>query len=261
MNLEIFKYDNKEVRTQVINGEAWFVGKDVAEILGYDQPRKAIERHVDTDDGMKRTIIDNLGRNQEVWIINESGLYSLVLSSKLENAKKFKKWVTSEVLPSIRKHGAYMTEDTLQKALTSPDFLIQLATNLKLEQENNAKLIGEIQIKQQLIEELKPIKEYVDVILSSNESLTVTQIAADYGLSATKLNSILQEERIQRKVNGQWILYIDHQSKGYTKSETVNIGNDRTKLQTKWTQKGRLKIHEILTKLGYKANTDLQNII
>ena len=259
MNLEIFKYENKEVRTKILNGEPWFVGKDVAEILGYSNSRKALLDHIEKEDkGV--TICDTLGGKQELVIINESGLYSLILSSKLEGAKKFKKWVTSEVLPSIRKHGAYMTEDTLQKALTSPDFLIQLATNLKLEQENNAKLIGEIQIKQQLIEELKPIKEYVDVILSSNESLAVTQIAADYGLSATKLNSILQEERIQRKVNGQWILYIDHQSKGYTKSETVNIGNDRTKLQTKWTQKGRLKIHEILTKLGYKANTDLQNI-
>lgn len=96
------------------------------------------------------------------------------------------------------------------------------------------------------------------LILSSNEAMVVTQIASDYGISATKLNSILHEEKIQRKVNGQWILYLEYQNKGYTKSETINVGNGRIKLQTKWTQKGRLKIHEILTKLGYKANADLQ---
>ena len=112
--LTIFNYEDKRIRTQVINDEPWFVGKDVAEILGYDQPRKAIERHVDNDDGMKHTIIDNLGRNQEVWMINESGLYSLILSSKLEGAKKFKRWVTSEVLPSIRKHGMYATNEKLK---------------------------------------------------------------------------------------------------------------------------------------------------
>lgn len=256
MNLEIFKYENKDVRTKILNGEPLFNLKDICEILEIGNVTDTKNR-LDEDEFEKIEVVDNLGKKQYMLYINESGLYNVILRSSKPEAKKFKKWVTSEVLPSIRKHGAYMTEDTLQKALTSPDFLIQLATNLKLEQENNAKLIGEIQIKQQLIEELKPIKEYVDVILSSNESLTVTQIAADYGLSATKLNSILQEERIQRKVNGQWILYIDHQSKGYTKSETVNIDNDRTKLQTKWTQKGRLKIHEILKKLGYKANADL----
>lgn len=258
MNLEIFKYENKEVRTKILNDEIYFCLKDVAEILEIKNYRDSLERL--NSKGVATTDTHTNGGKQRIIFINESNLYKLVFQSRKPEAEKFTYWVTSEVLPSIRKHGAYMTEDTLQKALTSPDFLIQLATNLKLEQEKNAKLIGEIQIKQQLIEELKPIKEYVDVILSSNESLAVTQIAADYGLSATKLNSILQEERIQRKVNGQWILYLDHQSKGYTKSETVNIGKDRTRLQTKWTQKGRLKIHEILTKLGYKANADLQNI-
>ena len=131
MNLEIFKYENKDVRTKILNEEPWFVGKDVAEILVYSNSRKALLDH--EDKGV--TICETLGGKQELVIINESGLYSLILSSKLEGAKKFKKWVTSEVLPSIRKHGEYMTEDTLQKALTSPDFLIQLATNLKLEQE------------------------------------------------------------------------------------------------------------------------------
>ena len=163
--LKIFNYEDKKIRTQLINDEPWFVGKDVAEILGYDQPRKAIERHVDVDDGMKHTIIDNLGRNQEVWIINESGLYSLILSSKLEGAKKFKKWVTSEVLPSIRKHGAYMTNYTLEKALTSPEFLIQLATNLKIEKEKNKKLKDKIESNKHRVSFAETIEKSSDCIL------------------------------------------------------------------------------------------------
>jgi len=135
-----------------INDNAWFIGKEVAEVLGYTNPRKAIIDHVDKED--KNTVTIRYGNqrgNPNKVIINESGLYSLILSSKLKSAKKFKRWVTSEVLPSIRKHGAYMTEETIQKALTSPDFLIQLATKLKEEQElntrlkaTNAALVGDI---------------------------------------------------------------------------------------------------------------------
>lgn len=96
------------LRTLTIDGEPWFVGKDVAEALGYNEPHKAIQRHVDVDDGMKRPITDSVGRTQQMTIINESGLYSLILSSKLESAKTFKHWVTAEVLPTIRKTGDYI---------------------------------------------------------------------------------------------------------------------------------------------------------
>ena len=144
--LKIFNYDDKEIRTQLINNEIWFVGKDVAGILGYQNPRDALHRHVDIEDKKDGVVIyDSIGREQTPIFINESGLYSLILSSKLEGAKKFKKWVTSEVLPSIRKHGAYMTNDTLEKALTSPEFLIQLATNLKIEKEKNKQLEHKIE--------------------------------------------------------------------------------------------------------------------
>lgn len=259
--IKIFNYENKKLRTQIINEEIWFVGKDVAEILGYSNPSKAVIAHVDKDD--KEILLleahsqnGNLVKTKTI-LINESGLYSLILSSKLPKAKSFKRWVTNEVLPSIRKHGAYMTPETLEKVMLTPDFIIKLAEALKEEQEKNKELREEIEIKQQLIEELKPIKEYVDVILSSNKSLTVTQIAADYSMSAKKLNNILHEQRIQRKVNDQWILYVDYMNKGYTKSETFEI-NGKAIINTRWTQKGRLKIHEILTALGYKANMDLK---
>lgn len=107
-NIEIFKNEEfGEIRSIKIGEEIYFVGRDIAKVLAYGEPHKAIMRHVDEDDRMKHPIIDEIGRNQETWLINESGLYSLILSSKLPNAKKFKHWVTSEVLPSIRKHGKY----------------------------------------------------------------------------------------------------------------------------------------------------------
>ncbi|WP_434793141.1 hypothetical protein TPDSL_23320 [Terrisporobacter petrolearius] len=156
-----------EIRTLEVNNTAWLVGKDVASVLQYNEPSKAVVRHVDEDDRIKHPITDSTGRDQESWIINESGLYSLILSSKMENAKKFKKWVTSEVLPSIRKHGAYMTDDTIEKALTSPDFLIQLATKLKEEQEKS----------KELEDKLEKNSKMLNQIAISKNSLLVREVA------------------------------------------------------------------------------------
>ena len=119
-----------EIRVLEIENEPWFVGRDIATVLGYSNPPKAVRTHVDEEDkGVNE--MDTPGGKQKIIVINESGLYSLILNSKLPNAKKFKRWVTNEVLPSIRKHGAYMTENAIEKALTSPAFLIQLSTKLK----------------------------------------------------------------------------------------------------------------------------------
>lgn len=129
--IEIFKNEEfGEVRTLVVNNEPMFVGKDVALALGYKDTVNALKSHVDEEDKMGWQITTPSRGTQNATVINESGVYSLVFSSKLPDAKKFKHWVTSEVLPSIRKHGAYMTKQTLSKALTSPDFLIQLATQV-----------------------------------------------------------------------------------------------------------------------------------
>ena len=158
-NDKIQVFSNSEfgsIRTVEINNEPWFVGKDVAEVLGYGKGNvsskalsNAIKDHVDEDDkqllaydffkGYQNGDLKNISHYGAI-VINESGLYSLILSSKLPNAKKFKHWVTSEVLPSIRKHGAYMTRENIEKVLYNPDFLIKLATNLKVEQEKNVKL-------------------------------------------------------------------------------------------------------------------------
>lgn len=251
-NIKVF--ENSEfgkVRTVILNDEPWFIGKDVTDILGYQNGSRDINRHVDEDD---RQNYQNgtFESNRGMAIINESGLYSLILSSKLPTAKKFKRWVTSEVLPSIRKHGAYMTEDTIKKVIAEPDFIIKLATELKKEQEQNKQLTETCSQQQQVIGELKPKADYVDKILKSNSLVTITQIAKDYGMSGQGMNKVLHDLHIIYNCNKQWLLYSQHQAKGYTFSETVDIpredGTTKVVMNTKWTQKGRLFLYETLKK-------------
>ncbi|MDO4454998.1 MAG: phage antirepressor [Eubacteriales bacterium] len=178
-----------EIRTVIINNEPWFVGKDVAEILGYSNPQKALRDHVDEED---KTVNESFTVNGTKGVlINESGLYSLILSSKMPNAKKFKHWVTAEVLPAIRRHGAYMTEDTLEKALTSPDFLIQLATKLKEEQEKN-KALTEDNAR------MKPKEIFADAVAASNTSILIGELAKllsqnGYATGQNRLFTILRD--------------------------------------------------------------------
>ncbi len=174
--IQIWNYESSEIRTIEKDGEPWFVGKDVATILEYSNPRKALADHVDAEDkGV--TKCDTLGGVQNLTIINESGLYSLVLSSKLPSAKKFKRWVTNEVLPSIRKHGAYMTEQTLERALTSPDFLIELATQLKAEQEQRKQLETTVATQSKQMEQDKPKVLFADSVTASSSSILIGELA------------------------------------------------------------------------------------
>ncbi|MDU0482030.1 phage antirepressor [Staphylococcus chromogenes] len=248
--LQTFNFEDLPVRTITVDEEPYFLGNDVAQILGYEDYRGAINKKVDTEDKL-RSQIDYAGQKRSVTLINESGLYSLIFSSKLESAKRFKRWVTSEVLPAIRKHGIYATDNVIEQTLKDPDYIITVLTEYKKEKEQNLLL-------QQEIGELKPKADYVDEILKSTGTLATTQIAADYGISAQKLNKLLHEARLQRKVNKQWVLYSEHMGKSYTESDTIPIvrsdGREDTVLQTRWTQKGRLKIHEIMTDFGYEAN-------
>ena len=255
-NIKIFENNEfGKVRTVILNDEPWFVGKDVATALGYAKPENAIASHVDDDD-KTTTLIQGTGSNykSKAVIINESGLYSLILGSKLSTAKKFKRWVTSEVLPSIRKHGAYMTEDTIKKVIAEPDFIIQIATELKKEKEQNKQLAATCSQQQQMIGELKPKADYVDRILKSDSLVTITQIAKDYGMSGKAMNKALHDLHIIYNCNRQWLLYSQHQAKGYTFSETVDIplddGTTKVVMNTKWTQKGRLFLYEMLKKHG-----------
>lgn len=158
---EIFNFQGQQVRTVTINREPYFVGKDVAEVLGYTNPRQALKSHVDEDDkGVSK--FDTLGGKQDLTIINESGLYALILGSKLPQAKEFKRWVTSEVLPTIRRHGAYLTDSKIEEVLLSPDTIINLATQLKNERAEKEQLKIEL-------EEARKQTSYLDLILQTKD--------------------------------------------------------------------------------------------
>ena len=253
--LQIFKSPEfGQVRTVTIDGEPWLVGKDIATALGYTNTHKALNDHVDDEDkGV--TKCDTLGGAQEMTIINESGLYSLVLSSKLPTAKKFKHWITSEVLPAIRKHGAYMTPEKIEEALLNPDTLIKLATELKAEREARKHAELEAASAKQVIGELKPKADYTDRILASKGTVTTTAIAKDYGMSATGFNKRLHDLHVIHKIGKQWFLYAKYQAKGYTHSKTFDFihsdGMPDCNMQMEWTQKGRLFLYEFLKNHGF----------
>ena len=185
MELQIYK--NAElgsVRTTVIGSEPFFVGKDVAEILGYSNPRKALFDHVNAEDKMDGvTIRDSIGREQKPILINESGLYSLILRSQLPKAQKFKRWVTAEVLPSIRRHGMYATDELL----ANPDLAIAAFTALKEERERRIVLEEVAAVQKQQIAEMKPKATYYDVVLRCKDAVNISAIAKDYGWSAQRL--------------------------------------------------------------------------
>lgn len=234
-----------EVRTVNIGGEPWLVGKDVSVALGYANPQRAIRDHVDDEDkGVTEMVTP--GGTQKVPIINESGLYSLVLSSKLPTAKKFKRWVTSEVLPAIRKTGGYQANELTGRELMAKA-LLEAQAVLAEKDTTIAK-------QTQLIGELKPKADYTDRILQSKSLVTITQIAKDYGMSGAAMNEKLHELGVIYKLGGQWLLYSRYQAKGYTHSETVNIthkdGSGNVRMNTKWTQKGRLFLYGFLKKHG-----------
>lgn len=184
MNNNILSFKNNEfgqVRSIMIDNNPWFVGKDIAEILGYSNPRKAIIDHVDEDDKNSVTIRDGIKGNPNKVIINESGLYSLILSSKLSTAKKFRRWVTSDVLPSIRKHQAYITPDKLQEVLLNPDTLIQLAQNLKDEQEKNKKLANKIEKDKPKVQFAKAVGNSISGISIHDMSRLLLQNGVNIG--------------------------------------------------------------------------------
>lgn len=246
-----------EVRTISINNEPWFIGKEIAEILGYSNTRDAIALHIDDEDKrlIQRSQIPTLEiPNRGMSIINESGLYSLILSSKLPEAKKFKRWITSEVIPSIRKHGAYATDEVIEKVLESPEFGIQLLTSLKNEREKNKELSAELVKKSDLIETLQPKAAYYDLILQCSGLLPVTDIAKDYGMTAQTFNKKLHELGIQYYQSGRWYLYAKYEANGYTQSKTTNFakkdGSQGCSTHMYWTQKGRLFLYDFLKEHG-----------
>lgn len=256
MKNEIEIFNNPEfgeLRTVEVEGQPWFVGKDVAAALGYKRARDAISQHVDQED--KGAVkYGSLGGAQETTIINESGLYSLVLSSKLPSAKRFKRWVTSEVLPSIRKHGLYATPDTVEQMIADPDTAIRLLVKLKEERAEKQRLELENAQQKQMLAEYSPKASYYDLVLQTKDALSTSQIAKDYGKSAKWLNSMLHDLGVQYSQGGVWLLYQKYAEQGYTRSKTHlycdDEGEQHSRMHTYWTQKGRLFIYNLLKENG-----------
>lgn len=262
--LQIFENaDFGSVRTLMINDAPYFVGKDVADILGYINPSKAVLTHVDDEDKtfVMLDIADSQNGNVSIGqsktaLINESGLYSLILSSKMPNAKKFKHWVTAEVLPSIRKTGGYIVG---QEQLTDAELMAkalmvaQKTIEARTEEVKSLQMLNAVQ--QQQIAELNPKATYYDLVLQCPDLISVTEIAKDYGKSAKWLNKILSENKVQYKQRGVWLLYQKYAEKGYTSTKKEPFidakGIQHTKPHTYWTQKGRLFLYEFLKGLGY----------
>lgn len=242
MQPQLFSFKGQQVRTVTINGEPCFVAADVTSILGLTNTTVALSR-LDDDERSKF----NLGRQGEANVVNEYGLYELIIASRKPEAHEFKRWITHDVLPTIRKHGAYMTPAKIEEVLTDPDTIIQLATQLK--QEREGRLIAE-----QKVNELTPKATYYDKVLSDKSLVTITQIAKDYGMSGRAMNRKLHELKVIYKQGQTWLLYAKYQKTGWTHSETVMVpkkdGTEKAVLNTKWTQQGRLGLYELLKSNG-----------
>lgn len=253
--LQIFKNPEfGEIRTVEVNNEPWFVGKDVASVLGYANTRKALADHIDDEDKLDGvTIRDPIGREQNPVIINESGLYSLILSSKLPTAKKFKHWVTSEVLPTIRKHGAYMTPETLQEAILNPDMMIQLCQQLKAEQDKNAALKAvnsRLTVDNQI---MQPKADYFDELVDRNLNTGIRETAKMYGIGQKDFVAFLLDKKyLYRDKRGRLMPYMDKNDGLF---EVKECFNDKTKwagTQVLITPKGR-ETFRLLYLQGKKA--------
>ena len=256
-NIKIFNFEGNEVRTSFKDGNVWWVAKDVCDVLGIKNNRDVIAR-LDTDEKGVDTI-DTLGGQQEVSVINESGLYNIILLSRKPEAKKFRRWITHDVLPSIRKHGLYAVDEVL----ANPDILIKALEELKAERLKNNRLAETVKVQEQQIIEMKPKASYYDVVLNCEDAVAISVIAKDYGKSARWLNKYLHEQGVQYKQGKIWLLYQNHAEFGYTTTKTHTFkdsnGYDRSKVHTYWTQKGRLFIYDLLKAKGILPKIEMDS--
>nr|MWN21335.1 phage repressor protein/antirepressor Ant [Leuconostoc lactis] len=248
MSLEVQVFDNLKVKEE--NGQVLFDAESAAIGLGLTETKKKV-LYV-----RWRTLKSYL--SQEVAkgdFITEPQFYKLAIKANNETAEKFQDWVTSEVLPAIRQHGTYMTDQTIEEVLTNPDTIIRLATDLKQERQAKLLLAQENSVLLQQNNELKPKADYTDLVLANKTLVSITFIAKDYGMSGLAMNKLLHNLGVQYNQSGVWLLYAKHQTKGWTQSETHAVvrkdGSKKMVMNTKWTQKGRLGIYNLLKTNGY----------
>ena len=254
MTNEVQVFNNLKVKE--VNGQVMFDAESAAIGLGITQIAKSGNVSVRWERVNKYLSIptsgDDIARGD---FITEPQFYKLAIKANNETAERFQDWVTSEVLPSIRKHGAYMTNEKIEEILLSPDTLIKIATELKQERAEKMALKEENSVLLQQNNELKPKADYTDIVLSNDTLVPITFIAKDYGMTGTAMNRLLHELGVQYKQPNVWLLYAKHQTNGWTQSETFETvdkdGRPHLKLNTKWTQKGRLGLYELLKENGY----------
>ena len=239
-NIKIFNNSEfGEIRVMLIDDEPWFVGKDIAMALGYKDTVNALKAHVDEQDKAGWRITTQFGE-KETTIINESGLYSLIFSSKLESAQRFKHWVTHEVLPSIRKHGMYMTDNLLETAIANPDFVIGLIQNMKAEKEKSAAL--QMQNKQlcEKNEEMQPKADYFDDLVAWNVSTNFRSTAKELRIPERLFIKMLISDGYIYRDKSKGILPKAGKGDGlFAVKEYCNQRNKHGGVQTRVTPKGR----------------------
>lgn len=242
-------FESKEfgqIRTVEIDGEPYFVGKDVANVLGYADTKNALKAHVDEED-KRGWQITTPGGEQSMTTINESGLYSLILSSKLPTAKKFKRWITSEVLPAIRKHGAYMTPETLEEAILNPDYLLQVVSALKSETDKRKALEATNASLSVDLEIARPKAEYFDELVDRNTLTNFRETAKQLGVPPKKfVDFLLDHKYIYRDKRGKLMPY-EMKNKGlFEIKECFNEKSRWSGTQTLITPKGRETIKQLM---------------
>ena len=227
------------------DGKVLFCGTDVAKALGYARPNDAVSRHCRAT--VKRSSPIS-GKLQEINFIPEGDVYRLITHSKLPAAQKFESWVFDEVLPSIRRHGLYATDEVLKQMIVSPELVKGMAEQLIAERAKVKEQATTIAVQEKSIERMKPKEDYCDKVLSSPNAVPITIIAKDYGFSAQAMNELLYVLGVQYKRGQTWVLKQEYARAGYTKSYTYLAPSGESVVQTRWTQKGRLFIYELLKK-------------
>ena len=263
MDYELLTFQNEQfgcVRVTQRDGEAWFVAADVCKALEIGNPSQALTR---LDDDEKMTLISNEGHSgqrggaQMINVISEPGLYTLILSSRKPEAHAFRRWITHDVIPSLRKHRAYIMPDLLEELQKNTEKNAELLASLAAEQRNrikleeeNRKLSEAARTLRATVEVTQPKATYYDLILENPDAVPITLIAKDYGYSAVKFNALLHEYRIQFAVGGTWELYQEYADCGYTHNNVHYTKTGRNKVHMCWTQRGRLFLYEFLKKEG-----------
>lgn len=261
--LQNFNFEGNEVPIKWVNDQLMFDAETVAKSVGLVSSSKG---YINVRWNRVNEYINSAKSGRKIKsgdFITEPQMYRLAIKANNKTAERFQDWVTNEVLPSIRKHGAYMTDEKIEEALLNPDTIISLATKLKnerekVEVERNGRLIAE-----QRVEELQPKVSYYDKVLSNDALMTISLIAKDYGMSGAGMNKLLHELGVQYRQGGTWLLYAKYQRTGWTHSETKMVprkdGTEKAVLNTKWTQKGRLGLYALLKDNGYLPLIEMED--